>query len=295
MISLNSWAVPVLGSALALGFYDICKKHAVRDNAVTPVLFWTAFFSGLAFLGSLACSGRMSAAAVCTPAAWFLIFAKSLLVTSSWACVYRAMRDLPISIAAPVRASAPLWTFTGSLILFGEIPSALQALGMVIVFCGYFAFSLLGKMEGISFRRHKGIHMIFCGTLLGAASALYDKYLLNTLGIPGATVQFYLVCDSVVILGIVYGAAGLYGRCRHVFQWRWSIPAVGILIALADWLYFYAVSMPDIQISVISLVRRSSCIVTFFAGSLFFKDKNMRGKALALLLIIAGVLILSML
>ena len=36
---LHEWFLPTLISALGLGFYDICKKHAVKDNAVMPVLF----------------------------------------------------------------------------------------------------------------------------------------------------------------------------------------------------------------------------------------------------------------
>ena len=32
MPSLPAWLMPVLGSAFALGFYDLCKKHAVNRN-----------------------------------------------------------------------------------------------------------------------------------------------------------------------------------------------------------------------------------------------------------------------
>jgi hypothetical protein len=34
-----NWIVASLVSALFLGVYDLCIKHAIRDNAVLPILF----------------------------------------------------------------------------------------------------------------------------------------------------------------------------------------------------------------------------------------------------------------
>lgn len=294
LASIPAWFLPIVASAVGLGFYDICKKHAVRDNSVMPVLFF-ATFSGSAFfvLGTLL-FGDFSGAIHCSPHHWLLLLVKSLLVGTSWTCVYYAMRELPISIAAPIRASSPLWTFIGSLILFSEVPTLLQGVGMLLIFIGYYLFSVLGKMEGISFRRHRGAHLILLGTLLGAASALYDKYLLNVIQIPRNTVQLWFSIDLVVILGLAWLIRRTAFKQQHQFIWRWTIPATGILLILADFLYFYAVSLPEIHISILSLVRRCSCIVTFVFGVYLFHDANVKRKAVALLLILLGVFLLAL-
>lgn len=294
MLNLFSgWAAPILLSAVGLGFYDLCKKHAVRDNAVMPVLFWaTVSGTGLFLLATLL-TGNFFTFAICAIGSWFLILLKSFLVAASWTCVYYAMRELPISIVAPVRASSPLWTFIGGVILFSEIPSFWQAVGMLAIFTGYYIFTLMGKMEGITLR-HRGIHLILIGTLLGAISALYDKYLLGILELPRNTVQFWFSVDLVAILGLAYFMRNKLRPQLHQFQWRWSIPATGILLIAADWLYFYAVSQPEAQISILSLMRRCSCVVTFAVGCWYFRDKNVRGKALALALILAGVVLLAL-
>jgi drug/metabolite transporter (DMT)-like permease len=67
-----------------------------------------------------------------------------------------------------------------------------------------------------------------------------------------------------------------------------------VLLIVADYLYFYALSLPDTQISILSLLRRCSCIVTFTAGSFLFRDKNVKIKAAALAAILAGVFLLAM-
>ncbi len=288
------WFLPILISALMLGFYDIFKKHAVRGNAVMPVLFQATLAGSTLFVAGTLLTGRFREIAACPLLWWNLLLLKSLLVGTSWTLVYYAMRELPISIASPIRATAPLWTFFGAMVLFNEIPSLMQGIGMAAIFAGYYLFSVLGRKEGISFRRHRGIHWIFLGTLLGAISALYDKYLLGTVGIPRDTMQLWFSIDIAVLLG----AACLWSMFRRRepafrFEWRWSIPVTGIFLIAADYLYFYALSLPETQVSILSLVRRSNCIVSFGVGVFFFRDLNVRQKAGALALILAGVLLLA--
>ena len=259
-----------------------------------PVLFWATCSGTLVFLAGAALTGNWTAFARCSGPQWNLIAAKSLLVSSSWICVYYAMRELPISIASPIRASAPLWTVIGGILIFHEIPTWLQAAGMLAIFAGYYVFSIMGKLEGISFRKHRGIHLIMLGTLLGAASALYDKYLLGVVHIPRNTVQFWFSVDLVFILGASYLIRRYAFKDGRPFVWRWSIPLTGILLIAADYLYFYALSLPDAHISIISLVRRCNCVVAFAIGSFYFRDVNVRGKIWALVLIILGVVLLAL-
>ena len=293
MESLSGWVLPILFSALALGFYDISKKHAVRDNAVTPVLFLATLSGSVFYLAVTFARGYFLAYARCDLATWLLLFLKSVLVASSWWCVYYSMRDLPISLAGPVRASAPLWTLIGALLIYREWPSLVQAAGMAVVLFGFYRFAELGKLEGITFR-HRGVMLLMLGTLLGAASALYDKYLLGVLMIPRTTLQFWFSVNLVVVIGVALLATSLGKMESRHFEWRWTIVATGVLLILADWLYFYALSVPGMQISVLSLVRRSNCVVSFAFGCWFFHDRNVKDKALALALIIIGVTVLAL-
>ena len=292
---LNNFLIPTLASALMLGFYDICKKRAVQGNPVAPTLFWSNLAGTVFFVTALLISGTLTQAMRCSFMHWGLLFAKALIVGSSWACVYYAIRELPISIAAPVRASAPLWVFVGSLFFYREIPGLLQAAAMILIFAGYLIFALSGKLENIDFKRHKGVHALILGTLLGAAAALYDKYLLNTIKIPPQTVQFYFAVNLVAVLGLNYLLNSLLRKKQQIqFHWHWSVAATGILLILADFCYFYAVSLPEIHISVVSLLRRSNCIVSFALGAFIFREKHLGKKFIAMLLILLGVAILAL-
>ena len=288
------WALPIISSALILGFYNVCIKQSVKENSVVPVLFLATACGSLFYVLLMLCSGELMNCIRCTPREFGLIWIKSLIVAMSWGFGYYAMRELPISIAVPIRATAPLWTFLGAVLFFHEIPSWFQGLGMLIVFCGYYGFSVLGQKEGISFRKHKGIHTVALATLFGAASGVYDKYLLGVLQIPKGTVQFYFAVELVILFGIALLIQSKFFKSRHKFEFRWWIPTTGILLILSDYLYFTAVGMEGTQISILSLIRRSGCVVGFLAGVIFYRDKNPAWKTVALGLILLGVFLLVM-
>ena len=123
---------------LFLGVYDLFKKHALNHNAVLPTLFISNSASVLLTLPFLLIStfapewleGTVFYAAP-MPLQWqgYMII-KSLIVGTSWTCAYFALKHLPISIVSPIRASAPVWTLAGAILLFHEQPSPMQWAGM---------------------------------------------------------------------------------------------------------------------------------------------------------------------
>lgn len=287
------WFLPIIASALALGFYDVGKKLAVDRNSVMPVLFFATFSGFLFFLTVILFLGKLDVLCQFDVKFHLFVFLKSCIVASSWICVYYAMRELPVSIASPIRATSPIWTLIGGILFFGEIPTRYQACAMLLIFVGYYYFSVVGKLEGIDFFKSKGIFLILLGTLIGSVSALYDKFIIRVLCLDISAMQFWFSAYLVLVLGAAWGIRTCFGH-KHPFLWRWSIPATGILLIIADCLYFYAVSVPGAQISILSLLRRCNCIVAFAAGALWLHDKNIRKKIFPLILILLGAAILAL-
>jgi uncharacterized membrane protein len=107
------------------------------------------------------------------------------------------------------------------------------------------------------------------------------------------TVQSWYNFYQVLMMGVVFGLVWWPHRQKTTpFRWKWSIPLISIFLSVADFCYFYALSYPDALISVVSLVRRSGVIVGFISGWLFFKEKNILGKSLDLLLVILAMVLL---
>ena len=92
---MDHWLLPTLISAVALGFYDICKKHAVHGNSVMPVLFLSTFSGTFFFILTAFAGGDIAAYFACTPRELLLIF--SLCASSFWVIPRRASITLTLN------------------------------------------------------------------------------------------------------------------------------------------------------------------------------------------------------
>jgi len=289
------WVILGMVSAVLLGVYDIFKKFSLRNNAVLPVLFFSTLTSSLIFLPVLLISHyhpELSGNFWCIKPqnlnAHLHFFLKSVIVGSSWVFIYFAIKNLPITIASPIRSSGPLWTLLGAILIFGEKMNTLQWSGVLVTMFFYYLFSLSGKKEGISFRSNKWVLFMTLGTIIGSLSSLYDKYLVAHFDRMAMQCWFsiYMVPITASLLLFVW----MPNRKKYVpFQWRNTIIFIGATLTIADFAYFRALSYPGSLIAIISTVRRSSVIVSFSLGAIMLKEKNIKYKALALFGILLGI------
>lgn len=148
-----------------------------------------------------------------------------------------------------------------------------------------------GKKEGIHFAHNKWIFFMVLAAVTGSISGLYDKYLMKFIEpmVVQAWYNFYQCALMVFVVAILWYPT----RQRTTpFRWRWNIILISIFLSVADFVYFYALSYPDSMISIVSMVRRSSVLVTFAAGALFFHEKNLKNKAVDLFLVLLGMIFL---
>ncbi len=292
------WIAASLLSALFLGCYELGTKHAVRDNAVLPVLFfanvcsatvWTTLMALAAFSpGTLPATFHVAPLALTQH---LMLLGKSALVASSWVCSYFAIKHLPVSLASPIRATGPMWTLLGAVLVLGERPSALEGVGIAITLASFVGLSFAGSREGIHFHRDKWIGFLVGGTLLGACSGLYDKFLLGRAGFDAATVQcWFSIYLAVLFLPLAVGwKFRLWSR--HEFHWRWSILVVSFALLIADFVYFDALRNPDALVSMVSSLRRGSTLVAFAGGLWLFGEVYNRQKLFAVLGVLAGIVL----
>jgi drug/metabolite transporter (DMT)-like permease len=305
------WALLSLTSALFLGFYDICQKHALRNNPIVPVLCVStgtaaAVWSALLLLQTIA--PGLLPAALLVPSLGLRehaqLFLKSAIVAASWMCTYLAVKHLPISLAAPIRATSPLWTLGAAITLLGERPSMLQLLGILTTLLSFFGLSLVGRLEGVHFHRNRWVGFMVLGTLFGAASGLYDKLLLGRLELAPAAVQAWFSIYLLVLFGPLafFSSRSRQKQRRRLresdpdvdvdagrFQFRFSIPLLALCLLVADFAYFYALRDPHGLISLVASIRRGATLIAFAAGVFIFKEANGWRKLPPVLGIVAGI------
>ena len=292
-------------SAALLGCYDSFKKQALKANAVIPVLFLNTLFSSLIFLPFIVMSGTSNALDggifhVAT-GGWEMhkyIVLKAVIVLSSWILGYFGMKHLPLTIVGPINATRPVMVLVGALLVFGERLNIWQWIGVLLAVASFLLLSRSGKKEGIDFKHDHWIYMIVGAAALGALSGLYDKYLMapvesGGVGLDRMMVQSWYNIYQCMMMGAMLW---LLWWPKHnettPFHWSWSILGVSLFLSAADFMYFYSLSLPDAMISIVSMIRRGSVVVSFMFGALFFHEKNLKAKAFDLALVLLGMVFL---
>ncbi|HMM04240.1 DMT family transporter [Dysgonomonas sp.] len=293
------WLALAFVSAFFLGCYDICKKKSVDRNAVIPVLFLNTLFCSLLLLPLVliskvspdTLSGTIGYVPSVSLETHGYIFIKSVIVLTSWIFGYFAIKHLPLTITGPINATRPVMTLLGALFIFGERLNLFQWIGVIITIISFFLLSLSGKKEGISFHKNKWIFFMVLAAVAGAVSGLYDKFLMQQFS--STAVQYWFNTYQCLLMLIVLLMLWYPKREKTTpFKWKWSIILVSVFLTIADFVYFYALTDSDAMISIVSMVRRSSVLVSFAGGVLFFHEKNLKGKAIDLVLIIVAMFFL---
>ncbi|MBQ7811579.1 MAG: EamA family transporter [Bacteroidales bacterium] len=321
------WLVLAFISAVLLGFYDASKKASLKDNAVLPVLFLNTLFSTLIFLPFLidnvggfgwfeVAAGRQVAEAQqlaeirCCPQAaanlrnslsfseflasrpvlkaHLMTVGKACIVLTSWITGYFGMKHIPLTIVGPINATRPVMVLVGAMIFFGERLNLYQWTGVLLAILSILMMSRSSRKENIDFKNNRWIWCVGAAAVLGACSGLYDKYIMTELDpiFVQSWFNFYQLLFMTVICGIIWYPTR---KKSTPFVWRWSIPLISLFVCLADFVYFTALSDPSSMISVVSLVRRSSVIISFACGVIIFGERNLKAKIIDLGLILIGM------
>lgn len=292
-------------SAAFLGIYDSLKKKALKNNAVIPILFLNTLFSSLIFLPFILLSGMtdMLDGSIFHVASggWEVhkfIVLKALIVLSSWILGYFGMKHLPLTIVGPINATRPVMVLVGALLFFGERLNVWQWVGVSLAVISFLLLSRSGKKEGIDFKHDHWIYMIVGAAALGAVSGLYDKYLMAPAGQGGVGLDrmmvqsWYNIYQCFMMLVMLLLLWWPKHNQTTPFHWDWAIIGVSVFLSTADFMYFYSLSLPEAMISIVSMVRRGSVIVSFLCGAMFFREKNLKAKAVDLALVLLGMIFL---
>ena len=301
------WVILAFVSALCLGFYDISKKVALRDNGVVDVLTLSVLISSaillIPLLLSRLCPDLMAETPFYVPRlnaqAHLLTFVKSCIVLSSWIFAYISLKHLPISVVNPWQATRPMWTLVGAMLIFGERLNLWQWIGIMLAIGTIFAFSFHPKKVLTQHRSPLARYYVALALaiLIGSCSGLYDKYMMRHYD-HNAVQVYYTFYQAILMLGVwtIYHHRQSKSDGRvFSFSYRNILPIalISIFLVISDNVYMLALRDPDSLIAVVSTIRRGGAVIGFAYGLIFLKEQDPWKKVLSMLGILAGLICLT--
>lgn len=303
------WTVLAFASALCLGFYDISKKIALRENRVVDVLTISvcvsSLFLSIPLIFSRLCPEMMLGTHFYVPSldgtAHAYTILKSIIVLSSWFFGYISLKHLPISVVSPMQATRPMWTLVGALLLFNERLNGWQWVGILLAIGSIFVFSFQRKTisNALSTNTNNKYYYICLAFAIisGACSGLYDKYLMRQY--DHNAVQVYYTFYQAIMMLIAWAIFNRKNIKYQISNLRF-IKRIGVIVLISlflivsDNVYMLALRDPDSMIAVVSTIRRGGAVIGFAYGLLFLKEPDPVRKLCCMGGILAGLVCLAM-
>ena len=296
LLSDSSWIFLVLFYGIAKGARDVIKKKALTKNTVMEVLFVYTF---IAFLF---CIPEIKEATLPMPGKYYpLIALKSFIIFLAWIFSFKAIDNVPISLYGVLDLSRILFSTLFGIFVLKESVNTNQTIGFILVLSGLITLKLYPSFRqkravalpvaAIDYRtenvQRKFILMILASCLLNAVSGCLDKIYMKD--INSSQLQFWYMAYLVLFYGL-YFVISKTRINKSVFKNLW-IYLLSFVFFIADKALFIANKNPNSKVTIMTLIKQSSCIIAILAGKFIFKEKNIGYKLFCAAIIIIGIVI----
>jgi drug/metabolite transporter (DMT)-like permease len=276
-----TWILLTLFFGVAKGGRELLKKAAIRQSSVMEVLLC---YTVLSFLFVIPTAGdAFSLNFSLLP----FILIKSTVIFFAWLCAFEALAKMPVSLYGVLDLSRVLFSTLLGVLVVGETLGGGQTVGLVLVCLGLLLLKARkGGQEGGEVRvRYVALALISC--LLNAVSATADKLLMPHM--TSSQLQFWYM----LFLSLFYLVYVLVRRIPvRLGRAVRNVPmiAMSIIFVLADKALFVANADPDSRLTVMTLIKQSSCFVTILGGKIFFGEKRVLYRLFCACIVVAGIL-----
>lgn len=275
----NLWILYIVIYALLKGSREGMKKAALKKSSSCEILF---FYTLIGFIFTLPFS--LSALAL-EPIYIVYIFFKALVVCIAWLCAFHALNNISVSLYGIMDLSRMLFSTLLAIVVMNESLTANKAIGMCLVVIGLLLANLKKNTDskGMTF---PVLIAALLNCFLNAVSGTMDKVLMQDM--DSSQLQFWFM----LFMTLIYGAVIIIRKENisiKTLKTNYWIPLLSISLVVGDKLLFEANANPASQITLITVIKQSSVIVTTLTGWLIFKEKHILYKMMCALIVLGGI------
>lgn len=282
------WMSLVLLYGLFKGGREIVKKKSLERSSVVEVLFFYTLIGWILVMlwpGSAADALQIDT----THIPWIVL--KSFVIFLAWILSFKAIKSMPVSMYGVLDMSRVIFATSLGLIVLRETLSMGQMIGLPLVLLGLFMLRLLKGKKGSQDEEHvdpKTIILALISCLLNAVSGLMDKILMKD--VTSSQLQIWYMFFLVLMYGIYLLCSRARVNWKALIRNYW-IPILALMFVIADKALFVANGYPESKVTIMTLIKQSSCFVTIFLGWAVYHEKNILKKSLCAAVVLAGILI----
>lgn len=275
------WILFIVIYSLLKGSREGMKKAALKKSSSTEILF---FYTLVGLILVLPFSKDAFSLA---PLYIFYAFLKALVVCTAWIFAFRALKNMSVSLYGVMDLSRMVFSTALGVFVLGEAFTVNKAIGVSLVILGLLLVNLKKSTSG------KGMSVtVLVAALLNcffnAVSGAMDKILMQYM--KSSQLQFWFMFFMTVIYGVVIliRREKISVKCLKTNFW---IPLMSLSLIVGDKLLFEANRSPLSEVTLMTVIKQSSVLVTVLTGWLVFKEKHILYKLMCTGIVLMGIFV----
>jgi len=277
----NSWIYLVVIYAFLKGGRECMKKAALKKSDANEILFFYTLIGFVMTLPFAKAAFRLQGVYI------FYAFLKSSACCIAWLFSLLALKQMSVSLYSVMDLGRMIFSTALGVLVLREDFTVPKAIGMVLVITGLLLVNLK-KNAKTNKTTLFSLIAVLMNCFFNAISGTLDKVLMKS--IEPIQLQFWFMFFMTVIYGIVL----LIRREKFSFKTvktNYWIPIMSVSLIVGDLLLFEANASPQSQVTLMTLIKQSSVVISVLSGWLLFKEKNILYKLFCTAVVVAGILV----
>lgn len=285
------WLAFALGSAVFVGLKNVWTRSFAETVEQRTMVLATFFLTGVLGLGYVALTGLPEIAG---PFVWSVLLV-SLIDAVAVTLLIKTIFISDLSDAYPLVALTPVFTVGTSFVLLREVPSPLGLTGVIVIVVGAYLMRVEGAREGafkpfkLLFRDAGARYMMLTALLFSLMGPLFKTAMqASSAGVALTAAQWL----TTLWLTLFYLYQGTFrGTVREIRRHFWALTGLSITNFAQAILTFLAFELTFV--AYVASVKRTGILFTVLFGYLAFKEKGAGRGAIAGVVMLAGVIMVS--
>jgi uncharacterized membrane protein len=291
------WFFFALASAIIYSFRGILEKKIIGNtNRYILGFAVRAFALPFFFIPLIIFPDKIVPIHSLTPEFWVAVTAICFISTPlETVFYYKALKDEEVSFVLPLLSLAPVVTLGLSAIFLQEYPNPYGIVGVLLIILGIYTLKLSQAKEGLfepfrHIKNSRGAQMMSIVFLSIGLSSMFDK-----IGVANSNAYYFALVNYIGVSTMLFIIAFVKAR-KHLkeLQTNWK-PFLVIGAVVASYTIFYMLALEESFASYAIAIRNASVIFTIILGYLFFREKDLKQKLLAAVIIALGLIFIKVL
>jgi len=278
----NLWILFIVIYALLKGSREGMKKAALKKSSSNEILFFYTFIGFLFTLPYTKEAIELDLVFI------FYAFIKSAVCCTAWIFSLIAIKNMSVSLYGIVDLSRMVFSTLLGVLVLGESFTLPKAIGVMLVVFGLYLVNIKKDKTGSKELTLPILTAALLNCFFNAISGTLDKVLMRHMA--SGQLQFWFMFFMSVIYGIILIIKKEKICVKSLYGNYW-VPLMSLSLVFGDKLLFEANANPQSEVTLMTLIKQSSVIVTVLTGWIVFKEKNILYKLMCAGIVILGIVI----